>query len=140
MTAPAPRVLVAVSHQGYGLAEKMLAGCDVDIVTSFDAGTQALAARVYGYVLVGVLFADSHMFEFVHEVKRTQPAARVLAVRGLGAPLSEEARFGLHAALQTVGAEGLVDLTRRELSAWERAALGELRSRCWPDCRSATVF
>ena len=140
MTALAPRVLVAVSHSGYGLAQKLLAGCDVDIVTSFEQGKQALASHAYGYVVVGVLFAESHMFEFVQEVKHTQPTARILAVRGLGAPLTEEARSGLHAALQTVGAEGLVDLTRRELSAWEREALTEMRSRCWPECRRAMAF
>jgi hypothetical protein len=129
-------VLVAVSHSGYGIAKKLLAGCDADIVTSFEQGTQALARHAYGYVLIGVLFAESHMFEFLQEVKQSQPAARVLGIRGLGAPLNEEVRSGLHAALQTVGAEGLVDLTRGELSAWERQALLEMRRRCWPECRT----
>lgn len=134
MTAPAPRVLVAVSQSGYGIATKLLAGCDADIVTSFEQGTQALGRQAYGYVLVGVLFAESHMFEFVQEVKQFQPAARVLGIRGLGAPISDDVRSGLHTALQTIGAEGLVDLTRGELSAWERAALLEMRTRCWPEC------
>ena len=140
MTAPAPRVLVAVSQAGYGIAKKLLSGCDADIVTSFNQGTQALARYPYAYVLIGVLFAESQMFEFVHEVKKFQPTARVLGVRGLGAPLSDEARLGLHAALQTVGADGLLDLTRRELSAWEQQALLEMRSRCWPQCDSSKVF
>jgi hypothetical protein len=140
MTAPAPRVLVAVSQSGYGIATKLLAGCDADIVTSFAQGTQALARNPYAYVLIGVLFAESQMFEFVHEVKKYQPAARVLGVRGLGVPLSEEARLGLAAALQTVGAEGLVDLTRGELSAWEQQALAEMRTRCWPQCKNSKVF
>jgi hypothetical protein len=140
MTAPAPRVLVAVSQSGYGIATKLLADCDADIVTSFEQGTQALARQAYGYVLVGVLFAESHMFEFVQEVKQFQPAARVLGIRGLGAPLSDDVRSGLHTALQTIGAEGLVDLTRGALSAWEREVLLEMRTRCWPQCKSSRVF
>ena len=140
MTAPAPRVLVAVSQAGYGIATKLLSGCDADIVTSFNQGTQALARIPYAYVLVGMLFAESQMFEFVHEVKKYQPAARVLGVRGLGVPLNDEVRSGLHTALQTVGADGLVDLTRGELSAWEREALLEMRERCWPDCDASKVF
>jgi hypothetical protein len=86
-----------------------------------------------------MLFAESQMFEFVHEVKKYQPAARVLGVRGLGVPLSDEVRSGLHTALQTVGAEGFVDLTRGELSAWEREALREMRARCWPQCDSSRI-
>ncbi|HEV8694610.1 MAG TPA: hypothetical protein VGQ93_10600 [Lysobacter sp.] len=140
MSAPAPRVLVAVSQSGYAIARKMLAGCDADIVTSFEQGTQALARQAYGYVLVGVLFAESHMFEFVQEVKQSQPGARVLGVRGLGTPLSEEIRSGLQAALQTVGADGLIDLTRGQLSAWEQAALLEMRRRCWPQCDASKIF
>jgi hypothetical protein len=140
MTAPAPRVLVAVSQAGYGIARKLLSGCDADIVTSFNEGTQALARNPYAYVLVGVLFAESHMFEFIHEVRQSQPQARVLGVRGLGVPLTDEIRSGLHTALQTVGADGLLDLTRGELSAWEREALREMRSRCWPQCDSSKVF
>jgi len=136
MPAPAPRVLIAVSQSGYGLAKKLLSGCDADIVTSFNEGTQALSRYPYAYVLVGMLFAESQMFEFVHEVKKYLPAARVLGVRGLGVPLSDEVRSGLHAALQTVGADGLLDLTRGELSAWERETLLEMRTRCWPQCNS----
>lgn len=139
MSAPAPRVLVAVSQSGYAIARKLLAGCDADIVTSFEQGTQALARNPYAYVLIGMLFAESHMFEFVQEVRQSQPAARVLGVRGLGAPLSDDVRSGLHTALQTIGAEGLVDLTRGELSAWEREALAEMRSRCWPQCNASKL-
>lgn len=140
MAAPATRVLVAVSQSGYAMAKKLLRGCDADIVTSFEEGTRALERTAYAYVVIGLLFAESHMFEFVQEVKRCQPAARVLGVRGLGAPLTEQARSGLHAALQTVGADGLVDFTRRELSDWEQQALFEMRARCWPECKSAKVF
>ena len=87
MAAPAPRVLVAVSQSGYGLAN--WSGC-------------------------------------------CSPNRRC--------SLADVVRAGLHAALQTVGADGLVDLTRGELSAWEREALLEMRARCWPDCDSSKVF
>jgi hypothetical protein len=140
MTAPAPRVLVAESQAGYAIARKLLSGCDADIVTSFNQGTQALARNPYAYVLVGVLFAESHMFEFIREVRQSQPQARVLGVRGLGVPLNDEVRSGLHTALQTVGADGLLDLTRGELSAWERDALREMRARCWPECKAPKAF
>src|SRR5205085_11702020 len=88
-----------------------LAGCPVEFVCSMDEGREALQRVSYTHVIIGYLFAESHMFDFAHEVRSRQPSARVLCVKAAGRSLRAKMRIGLNTAALQLGCEGFFDLT-----------------------------
>jgi hypothetical protein len=65
----------------------------------------------YTHVIIGYLFAESHMFDFAQEVRERQPAARVLCVKAAGRSLRAKLRSGLNTAALQLGCEGFFDLS-----------------------------
>ena len=105
------RVLIATtSHARDGLM-RTLAGCPVEFVCSYDEGLEALQRASYSHVIIGYLFAESHMFDFALEVRSRQPDARVLCVKAAGRSLRMRVRSGLNTAAVQLGCEGFFDLS-----------------------------
>ena len=74
-----------------------------------DEGREALQRCSYTHVIIGYLFAESHMFDFAQEVRERQPAARVLCVKAAGHSLRAKMRVGLNTAALELGCEGFFD-------------------------------
>ena len=105
------RVLIATTSRFRDALMRALAGCPVEFVCSMDEGREALQRRAYTHVIIGYLFAESHMFDFAQEVRERQPAARVLCVKAAGHSLRAKMRVGLNTAALELGCEGFFDLS-----------------------------
>jgi hypothetical protein len=105
------RVLMAVSPFARDMLARLLERYPVEFACSLDEGALALRRTAYSHVIVGYLFADSHMFEFAQRALEEQPSARVLCVKAAGRALDDDVRSGLHAAARELGCEGFFDLT-----------------------------
>ena len=105
------RVLIATTSQFRDALARALASCPVDFVCSMNEGREALQRASYTHVIVGYLFAESHMFDFAEEVRERQPAARVLCVKAAGRSLRANLRSGLNTAALQLGCEGFFDLS-----------------------------
>ena len=112
--APALKVLVATSHRGHAEVARIVAGCPVELAGTLEEGEQALRRHAYSHVVIGYFFAGSRMLDFAREVRRLQPAARLLCVKAAGGPLRPDVRTGLDAAIVELGGEGFFDLTAGE--------------------------
>jgi hypothetical protein len=123
-------VLVAADQAGRQILASILADCDTDFAATFDEGVQHLKRRRYTHVVVGYLFAESHMFEFARAARELQPYARVLCVKGAGRALDEQARRGLNYALRSLGCDGFVDLTAGEIPEDALPLFNEILHRC----------
>ena len=117
-------ILVAVSPPSIGKLQALLEGCDADYFDSYGEATDVLGHRQYETVVIGLHFGESRMFEFVREVKRRQPGARVVCIQGTAGQLHDTALLAARTALQQIGAEGVIDLSR--LSAEDCACLAQL--------------
>ena len=109
------RVLVATAPQARDELAGILERCPIEFACSIEAGIDALRRQAYSHVVVGYLFAESHMFEFAQKVRELQPGARVLCVKAAGRPLGPEVRAGLDAAAREIGCEGFFDLTAGDI-------------------------
>jgi ActR/RegA family two-component response regulator len=116
--------LVAVSPPSIGKLHALLEGCDADYFDSYGNALSALGEKRYETVVIGLHFGESRMFELVREVKRRQPGARVICIQGTAGHLNETAIDCARTALQQIGAEGVIDLSR--LSAEDCACLAQL--------------
>jgi hypothetical protein len=105
------RVLIATTSQFRDALAPALDGCPLHFACSMDEGREALQRAAYTHVIVGYLFAESHMFDFVQEVRARQPAARVLCVKAAGRALRAKLRSGLNTAALQLGCEGFFDLS-----------------------------
>lgn len=114
-SGPRYRVLVATSPGVRDALAPILADCPVEFVCEMDDGVRALAGGPFSHVVVGYLFAESQMFEFVRHVRKAQPAARVVCVKAVGRKLSPGTRAGLHEAARSLGCEGFFDLTAAQV-------------------------
>lgn len=140
-----PRVLIAVSPFARDVLARLLERYPVDFACTLADGDAALRAKAYSHVVIGYLFADSHMFEFAQHARDAQPDARVLCVKAAGRVLGDEVRSGLHAAARELGCEGFFDLSARDQpGSFDRVfdqILGcfrpEYRSRATAELRSA---
>ena len=103
-------VLIATTSQFRDALARALAGCGVQFACSMEEGRAALQHGSYTHVIIGYSFAESHMFEFAHEVRERQPTARVLCVKAAGRSLRAEMRSGLNTAALQLGCEGFFDL------------------------------
>ncbi len=108
------RVLVAATELAKPHLDGVLADLPVEFVSSIEEGVDALGRKSYSHVVVGYLFAESRMFEFAGQVRRLQPSARILCVKGAGRVLGPEFRAGLNSAVRELGCEGFYDLTAQE--------------------------
>ena len=117
-------ILVAVSSPSQPKLHALLEGQDADYFDSYADAAEALGRREYEVAVVGLHFGESRMFEFVREVKRRRPEARVVCVQGTSGHLGEGVVSGLRTALELLGAEGVIDLSR--LSAEDCRALANL--------------
>ena len=104
-------VLIATTHRARPALARSLEGCPVDFVCTLEGGLAALERASYSHVVIGYLFAESRMFDFAQEVRRAQPAARVLCVKASGRTLSAKMRSGLDTAVRHLGGEGFFDLS-----------------------------
>ncbi len=109
------RVLVATAAAARDELAGILSDCPVDFACSIEEGIDALGRQPYSHAVIGYLFAESHMFEFAQQVRRTQPLARVLCVKAAGRPLGPQVRSGLDAAAREIGCEGFFDLTAGDI-------------------------
>jgi hypothetical protein len=105
------RVLIATTSQFRDALARALAGCPVEFACSMSEGREALHRGSYTHVIIGYLFAESHMFDFAQEVRARQPAARVLCVKAAGHSLRANLRSGLNIAALQLGCEGFFDLS-----------------------------
>jgi len=105
-------MLVAVSPPSIAKLRALLDGCDADYFDSYADATEVLGQRRYETVLIGLHFGESRMFDFVREVKARQPATRVLCVQGTAGQLGADMVSLLTPALEALGAEGPVDLSK----------------------------
>jgi hypothetical protein len=105
------RLLIATTPGARERLAVTLAGCPVDFVSAFREGVECLKRDAYSHVIVGYLFAESHMFDFAQEVHQRQPDARVLCVKASGRSLGATTRAGLNTAALQLGCEGFFDLT-----------------------------
>ncbi|HYY60249.1 MAG TPA: hypothetical protein VE756_02565 [Burkholderiales bacterium] len=105
------RVLIATTSQFRDALALALAGCPVEFACTMDEGREALRRVAYTHVIIGYLFAESHMFDFALEVRSRQPDARVLCVKAAGRSLRTRVRSGLNAAAVQLGCEGFFDLS-----------------------------
>ena len=103
-----------------------------ELVIGFEEGVSALKRGAYTDVVVGYLFAESRMFEFVREVRAIQPAARVLCVKAGGRSLGADVRSGLNEAARQLGCEGFFDLTAGELPEGFNRAFEQLLAYLLP--------
>ncbi|MGE5640043.1 MAG: hypothetical protein ACM30H_08100 [Clostridia bacterium] len=117
-------ILVAVSPPSLGKMHALLEGCDADYFDSYGDALGALGEKQYETVVIGLHFGESRMFDLVREVKRRQPGARVLCIQGTAGQLNETAIDCARTALQQIGAEGVIDLSR--LSTEDCGCLGQL--------------
>lgn len=106
-----PRVLMAVSPFARDILTRLLERYPVDFACTLADGDAALQKNTYSHIVIGYLFADSHMFEFAQHTRGAQPGARVLCVKAAGRALGDEVRSGLHAAARELGCEGFFDLS-----------------------------
>ena len=105
-------MLVAVSHPSQDKLRALLDGHQADYFDSYVDAARALGERSYAAAVVGLHFGESRMFDFVSEVKRRQPEARVICVQGTAGHLGEGVLAGLRGSLELLGAEGVIDLSR----------------------------
>jgi len=112
MTDARQRVLVAVSPPSQGKLHALLEDCEADFFESYAEASAALGRRRYAAAVVGLHFGESRMFEFVREIRRQQPSARVVCIQGTAGQLSETALANARTALELLGAEGVIDLSR----------------------------
>jgi hypothetical protein len=105
------RVLIATTSPFRDALARGLAECPVQFACSMAEGREALQRAAYTHVIVGYLFAESHMFDFAQEVRERQPAARVLCVKAGGRALRANLRTGLNTAALQLGCEGFFDLS-----------------------------
>jgi hypothetical protein len=117
-------MLVAVSPPSIGKLQALLDGCDADYFDSYGEAMEALGRGRYETVVIGLHFGESRMFDFIREVKRRQPGARVVCIQGTAGQLNEKAIDCARTALQQIGAEGVIDLSR--LTAEDCACLAQL--------------
>jgi hypothetical protein len=104
-------VLIATTSQFRDALARALAGCSVEFVCTMNEGREALRRTSYTHVIIGYLFAESHMFDFAQEVRECQPGARVLCVKAAGRSLRATLRSGLNTAALQLGCEGFFDLS-----------------------------
>lgn len=121
------RVLIATTPRARDIFERTLARCPVDFACSLKEGREKLERNSYTHVVIGYLFAESHMFDFAQEVRRLQAHARVLCVKASGRSLQANLRAGLNTAALHLGCEGFFDLSSAELP-FERV-FGEILAR-----------
>jgi len=112
MDSGAHGILVAVSPASQGKLHALLEGCDADYFESYPDAAEALARREYAAAIVGLHFGESRMFDFVSEVKRLRPAARVVCVQGTEGQLRPDFVARARVAVELLGAEGVIDLSR----------------------------
>jgi hypothetical protein len=124
------RVLVAAAPAGRSIVASILAGCDTDFAATFAEGVQHLKLRKYSHVIVGYLFAESHMFEFAQAARELQPQAKVLCVKSAGRALDEQSRRGMDYALRSLGCEAFVDLTGGEIPEEALPTFNDILRRC----------
>lgn len=130
MQAAAARLLVAVSPLSRPVVSAILAECEVDYVWTFEEGEAALSRQRYSHVIVGYYFAESRMFDFAQLVRRAQPEAKVLCIKGSGRPLEPRMRDGLAISVRALGCEGFVDLTAGEIPEEFQRLFNEVLARC----------
>jgi hypothetical protein len=127
------RVLVAGSRAEDEPLKTILGECEAHFVDAFAEAVALLGREVYSFVLVAINFAESRMFDFILEVRRQQPQARVVALRALeDAPLRAGVRAAVEFALDQIGVEGVVDLSAGVLTDKERRTLADLVELCRP--------
>ena len=124
------RILVAAVPSAQALVERYLAGCALDFVSSMEEGERRLNEQRYSEILIGHLFAESRMFEFARIVRRLQPWARVICVKGPGRPLDEQQRSAIDLSVRQLGCEGFFDLTADEVDESRPGVFGELLKAC----------
>lgn len=133
-----PRVLMAVSPFARDMLSRLLQRYSIDFACTLAEGDAALQKTAYTHILVGYLFADSHMFEFAQHARERQPAARVLCVKAAGRALGDDVRSGLHAAARELGCEGFFDLSAADAPQFDRV-LGEILSHFRPEERAGAT-
>jgi hypothetical protein len=131
------RVLVATMPETQEVLKALLSDCDLDFVSSFAAGEAALRKVRYGCIVVGYSFAESRMFDFAQCARRLQPEAKVVCVKGVGAPLDPVVRARVSLSIEAIGAAGLLDLTGGEIPEQFRHLFNEILSRCRSARRAA---
>src|SRR5437899_1380995 len=104
------RMLVAVAPPSQAKLHALLSGSDADFFDDYRDALSALARGRYASVVVGVHFGESRMFDFVREVKKLQPGARLVCVQGITGHLGPPPPY-MAPALQALGVEGVLDLT-----------------------------
>lgn len=114
------RVLIATTSPFRDALARGLAECPVQFACSMAEGREALQRAAYTHVIIGYVFAESHMFDFAQEVRERQPAARVLCVKAGGRALRAKLRTGLDTAALQLGCEGFFDLSIGEPDAFDR--------------------
>src|SRR5512138_3116444 len=133
-----PRVLMAVSPFAREMLSRLLERYPIDFVCTLAEGDAALQQTAYTHILVGYLFADSHMFEFAQHARERRPAARVLCVKAAGRTLGEDVRSGLNAAARELGCEGFFDLSAGDAPQFARV-LEEILSHFRPEERAGAT-
>jgi DNA-binding MarR family transcriptional regulator len=131
------RVLVAMGPIGREILSAILSGCRIDYVGTFGEGEKALAEKDYAYVVIGSLFADSHMFEFAERARHMRPKARIVCVKAAGRPLDAQSRRAISTACEALGCEGLLDLTAGEIPERFRTVFNEIIRHCRSTERAA---
>ena len=106
------RILVAVSPPSQPKLHALLEDSEADFFESYPDAERALDHHRYAAAVVGLHFGESRMFDFVREVKSRQPWARVLCVQGTAGQLGPGAVTSLAPALEALGVEGPVDLSK----------------------------
>lgn len=127
------RVLVATNPPVRDAIAPILAGCPVEFACDMAAARHAVATGEYTHVVVGYLFAESHMFEFARHVRAVQPDAGVVCVKAVGRRLSQSTRSGLHEAAVALGCRGFFDITAGDVpEAMLRSTFAELLAQVSP--------
>src|SRR3954469_7093515 len=112
MTAERQCILVAVSPASQPKLHALLDGCEADYVESYREASAAVGRRRYDVAIVGLHFGESRMFDFVSEIRRLQPWARVVCIQGTAGQLGDDYVSQVRTAVECIGAEGVIDLSR----------------------------
>ena len=96
--------------------ERILRDCfaedDVVYASTFRDATEALRARTYRLVVIGLHFDHSSMFELLRVI-RADPRfdeVPVVCIRALPTRLTDDARRGIRYAVEHLGAQAFVDI------------------------------
>jgi PleD family two-component response regulator len=115
--APKTRILVAVVAENEERLRRLLAGHELEFVTTCDEANALLKTEKFGMVIVGVHFDESQMFTLLADIRahakyRKVPILCVMGSRGR--VLSEVAVEGLDHAVKALMANGFLNLLHFE--------------------------